>query len=409
MANPGIVGLTPHPIYVSDADLADLHRRLVDTRWPDDFGNDDWYYGVNGTYLKNLVTYWIDGFDWRTNEAAINSFANYRVVIDDVPIHYLKAPGNGPAPIPLILNGGWPWTFWDWVRVIGPLSDPAAFGGDPADAFDVIVPSIPSFGFSTPHSHAAMDFAKMADILHQLMTKILGNDRFAVSGCDFGALLAAQLGHCCAEDLYGIHVGHAVPLDAYFMGERPWDATNGQMVPEGVPTDIRDQIIAFQRRFAAHMAVHILEPETLSYGLTDSPVGMLAWLLQRWRSWSDNDGDVESVFPRDHILTNATIWWVTKSIQYTLRTYANGARYPWEPSHDRTPSIEAPAGFTFLGYENPPGVTTERRVENFLASPVAASFNPVYLKAHDKGGHFQPMENPEAVIEDIRGTFRQLR
>jgi pimeloyl-ACP methyl ester carboxylesterase len=176
-----------------------------------------------------------------------------------------------------------------------------------------------------------------------------------------------------------------------------------------IPSEIRDGIISYQRRFAAHVAVHVLDSETEAYGLTDSPVGMLAWILHRWRNWSDSHGDLESVFPRDHILTNATIWWITNSVRTSMRTYANAARYPWTPSHDRKPAIEAPVGMTFLGYENPPGVTTNKRVEAFTKSPDAAWFNAIFLKAYEKGGHFAPFENSEAIIADIRETFRMLR
>lgn len=409
MANPGIAQLTPRPIHVGEAELADLRQRLINTRWPFELGNEDWYYGVNLSYLQDLVQYWLKGFDWRAREADLNAFAHYRVEIDRVPVHFLHAPGKGPAPIPLILNHGWPWTFWDWHRVLGPLSDPAAHGGDPEDAFDLIVPSIPGFGFSTPHPHVDMTFSRMADILHQLMKDILGNRRYAAGGGDIGALITGQFGHQHARDLYGIYLTHGVPLDAYYVGERPWDATNGQRVPEGAPPEIRARIIELQQRFAAHMAVQILEPETLAYGLTDSPVGLLAWLLQRWRSWSDHSGDVENAFSRDHMLINTMIWWSSKAISTCFRTYSNGSRYPWVRSHDRMPSIEAPAGFTFLGYENPPGVTTEERVDDFLRSPAARVFNPVYLRAHERGGHFAPVENPAAVVEDIRATFRPLR
>ena len=156
--------------------------------------------------------------------------------------------------------------------------------------------------------------------------------------------------------------------------------------------------------------MHILDNQNLAYGLADSPVGMLSWILRRWTKWSESHGDVESVFPRDHLVTNATIWWLTNSITSSIRSYVNANRYPWTPSHDRTPIIEAPTGFTFLGYENPPGVSTEQRVQHFLDDPREKPwYNPIYLQAHEHGGHFTAWENPGAVIEDIRATFRNLR
>jgi len=253
-----------------------------------------------------------------------------------------------------------------------------------------------------------MNFWKIADLFHRLMTETLGNSRYAAGGSDMGALVTGQLGHKYEESLYGVYLARGLRLD-FFSGERPWDVTGGRVVRKGVSPAIRRGILAYQHRFAAHVAVHVLDSETEAYGLTDSPVGMLAWILHRWRNWSESHGDVESVFPRDHILTNATIWWVTNSIRTSMRTYANAARYPWTPSHDRKPPVGTPVGMTFLGYENPPGVTTEQRVEAFAKSPDAAWFNSVFLNAHEKGGHFAPFENPEAVVSDIRRTFRALR
>lgn len=408
MANPGIEHLERCDIAIPDQAIQDLKERLRATRWPDDIGNNDWFYGVNGGYLKGLVDYWINRFDWAAAQARLNEVANYRVVIDDVPIHFVHIPGKGPAPVPLILSHGWPWSYREYGKVWGPLSDPAAFGGDQADAFDVIIPSLPGFGFSTPVMRPDLNFWRIADLFQKLMTETLGNDRYAVGGADMGALVSGQLGHKYAGSLYGVWLGHTLPM-TIFNGERAWDMTDGQMVPKGASSAVRDGILSFQRRYAAHVAVHVLDSETHAYGLTDSPVGMLAGILERWRAWSESGGDVERVFPRDHLLTNATIWWVGSSIRNSMRIYANAARYHWRPSHDRQPVVEAPVGVTFVGYENPPGVCTADRVAAFEKSPQASFFNTTYLKAHERGGHFTPWENPEAVIEDIRATFRPLR
>ena len=408
MPIPALDTLKPFTISVPDEQLEDLRTRLRSTRWPEDIGNEDWFYGVNGAYLKQLVEYWIDAFDWRKAEGQINGYANYRIVIGDVPVHFLYKAGDGKSPIPIILSHGWPWTFWDWSKVIDPLADPGRFGGDPADAFDVLVTSLPGFGFSTPLPRPDMNFWKVADIYHLLMTDTLGVRRYAAGGSDVGSLVTGQLGHKYADSLYGVYLARPLRLN-FFSGERPWDVTGGQMVPQGASAEIRDAMLRVQRRFAAHIAVHVLDSETQAYGLSDSPVGMLAWLLHRWRNWSDSQGSVESVFPRDHMLTNATIYWINNSARTTMRTYANAARYPWQPSHDRKPAIEAPVGVTLLGFENPPGVITANRVEAFRKSADAAWFNTTYINAHEKGGHFAPYENPGAVISDIRATFRLLR
>jgi len=167
--------------------------------------------------------------------------------------------------------------------------------------------------------------------------------------------------------------------------------------------------VSLDRRFAAHLAVHMLDPSTLAYGLSDSPVGMLAWILERWASWSDNDGNVENTFSKDDLLTHATIFWINNAIETSMRVYANANRYPWTPSHHRWPVIEAPTGITFVGYENPPGVATENRLQNFLSSDRASWYNHVNVRAHERGGHFIPWEIPKEWIDDLRATFRGRR
>lgn len=396
-------------IDVADDVLGDLRSRLNATRWPADLDNEDEFYGISTKYLRGLAEYWADGFDWRAAERRLNAFTHHRVEIDGVPVHFIREPGKGPNPVPIILSHGWPWTFWDWSKVIRPLADPAAFGGDPADAFDVIVPSLAGFGFSTPVGKGDMNFWKMAELWHSLMTETLGYEKYAAGGSDYGALVTSQLGHKHAGSLYGIHLSSEMPLNI-FQGERPWDLTGGQMVPPDASAELRASILLFQRTYASHVAVHMLDSQTIAHGLNDSPAGMLAWILQRWKHWSDKNGNFEDVFPRDHILTNATIYWVNQAIGSSVRSYANANRYPWKPSHDRTPLVEAPAGFTFLlGDTAPPGVTLANRVESFANGPIGPLYNVVYAKAHEKGGHFAAWENPEAVIEGIRGTFRGLR
>ncbi|ADB33322.1 Microsomal epoxide hydrolase [Kribbella flavida DSM 17836] len=402
--------LDPAPLHVPDEVLDDLRRRLTATKWPLDVGNADGHYGVRRTDLQDLVAYWADGYDWRAAESAINAYENYRVEVDGVPVHFVRKPGVGPNPVPLILSHGWPWTFWHWAKVIDRLADPAAYGGDPADAFDVIVPSLPGFGFSTPLADRPdMNFWKIADVWHELMTGVLGYDKYAAAGCDVGALVTGQLGHKYADELYAIHIGSALKL-TFFEGERAWDFSGGRPIPDELPDDVRARILELDKRFAVHLAAHMLAPSTLGYGLADSPTGMLAWMLERWTKWSDNGGNVESVFSKDDLLTHATIYWAGNAIDTSIRTYANNNRYPWTPSHDRWPVVEAPTGITFVSYENPPGVTTsEQRVQNFLESDRAAWYNHVNIACHDRGGHFIPWEIPAEWTTDLRNTMRPYR
>ena len=205
-----------------------------------------------------------------------------------------------------------------------------------------------------------MNFWKIADVWHELMTETLGHGKYAAAGCDVGALVTGQLGHKYAGELYAIHIGSALKL-TFFNGDRAWDLSGGRPIPANLPPAVREQAGGMEQRFAVHLAAHVLDSGTLGYGLADSPVGMLAWILERWTKWSDNGGDVETVFTRDDLLTHATIYWTGNAIDTSIRTYANNNRYPWTPSHDRWPVIEAPTGITFVGYENPPGVTTSER------------------------------------------------
>jgi pimeloyl-ACP methyl ester carboxylesterase len=216
-------------VNIPDDTLIDLKCRLNATRWSSDLDNEDEFYGLSTRYLRGLVDYWANGFDWRAAERKINEFAHHRVVIDGVPVHFIREPGKGPKPIPIIISHGWPWTFWDLSKIIRPLTDPAAFGGDPADAFEVIVPSLTGFGFSTPLQRGDMNFWKMAEIWLSLMTKTLGHAKFAASGSDYGALVTSQLGHKYAEHLHGIHLSSTIPLNI-FQGERPWDLTGGDSI-----------------------------------------------------------------------------------------------------------------------------------------------------------------------------------
>ena len=394
-------------IDVEQSVLDDLKRRIRDTRWPPRVAGLGWDYGFDQDYLRELADSWLD-YDWRAEEARINGFAHYRATIDDVPIHFIREPGKGPAPVPLVLTHGWPWTFWDMQKVIRPLADPAAYGGDPADAFEVIVPSLPGFAFSTPLPHPGINSVVTADLWEKLMTEVLGFPRYAAAGADWGARVTAQLGHKYPQSLVGFHTVNTTPLEL-FNAERYWDIT-GYLLPYDSPADVRATMLPWLRKAVSHVAVQTIEPQTLAFAMHDSPVGMLAWLMQRRREWGDTGGDIESAFPRDHLLATATIYWVTECFASAARYYAEAVHHRWEASHERSPQLEAPAGITFLGGENPPGINTpEQRIALFRNSPAAAKYNLQYVNAHPHGGHFAHYENPEALIGDIRATFRGLR
>ena len=391
----------PFKIEISDTQLDDLKQRLKLTNWPDDL-TDDWWYGVPASYLKELVDYWINSYDWKIHEQQMNTFNNYMVEIEGNPIHFIHERGKGPNPIPLILSHGWPWTFWDLNEVIGPLSDPASYGGNPEDAFDVVVPSLPGFAFSSPMQEKGMNFWRTADIWEQLMTEVLDYKKFGAQGGDWGALVTTQLGHKYADSLIGIHLTNAIPL-TLFHGERPW------ILGDKAPWDIADEtqrkkVIAQAKTRQGHVVAHILDPQTLSYAMHDSPVGLCAWILERRRNWSDCDGDVEKKFSKDHLITTMMLYWLTNTFVTSVRYYAEAAWNRWSPAHNQTPIVQAPTGISFFK----DSVETAQAAEQ-ARSAAAESFNLHYSNFWPSGGHFSPKEEPQAVIEDIRATFRELR
>ncbi|ONI74057.1 epoxide hydrolase [Kribbella sp. ALI-6-A] len=399
----------PFTIDVAQDVLDDLRNRLKATRFAQDLDNEDEYYGLSTAYLKPLVEYWATDFDWRAVEKEFNSFARYRVELGGTPIQFIHEPGKGPNPVPLLLLHGWPWPPQSYHAMIGPLTDPAAYGGDPADAFDVVVADLPGFAHSTPVGRGDLNYWKMADLFHELMTDVLGYEKFAVGGADYGALVTTQLGHKYAKNLYGVHLGHEM-TPGIFQNDRFWDLTGGAAVPTE-PGRLRDDVLHMNETLVSHVAVHMLDAQSITHGFNDSPAGMLAWLVRKWKTWSDRWGDFEKVFPRDAILGAATVYWVNQALGSSIRVYRNSVRHPWQPSHDRQPLIEVPAGFTFLvGDTFPPGVRTPaERIAAFENGPTRSAFNAVNVNAHSDGGHFGPYENPEAWIGDLRNTFRPLR
>jgi pimeloyl-ACP methyl ester carboxylesterase len=383
---------TPYVIDIPDADLDDLRQRLSRTRWPVDPDNVDWSYGVERHWLEEMVAYWLDAYDWRAHEAEMNAVPQFRVEIDGVPIHFMHIRGEGPDPMPLVLTHGWPWTFWDMKKVIGPLTDPAAHGGDAADSFDVIVPSLPGFGFSTPLPRAGIDVRTIGQLWVRLMREVLGYDKFAAYGGDWGAIVTAELGHSHAAHLIGVELSMAV-----IPGVNRRDYTASDYAPDEQWMVARHQ--QSQPLIRSHLAVHTSDPQTLAYALNDSPVGTAAWIWERRRAWSDCGGDVTSVFSRDDLITTASIYWLTGSIASSLRLYREHFARGWPTAHDRRPAIEAPTAFAIFPKELA-----------LLPKAVAAQHTDLRRwTVLPRGGHFAPAEQPDLIVEELRAFFRTLR
>jgi pimeloyl-ACP methyl ester carboxylesterase len=380
-------------VQVSDAVLEDLDRRLAQCRWPEDPGNEDWRYGTNRAWLESLVEYWRRGYDWRAQEKAINRFEHYRVDLDGVPVHYLLRRGVGPSPLPLVLTHGWPWTFWDFAEVVEPLSDPEAHGGDPADAFDVVVPSLPGYTFSSPLTKTGVTVRQTAALWVRLMREVLGYDRFGAHGGDWGASVSAQLGHEFPEHLIGVHLSLPVLFHvSYYSGLSPEDYGPGE---EG-------WFEKMQRRMASaasHVAVHSQDPQTLAYALNDSPVGLASWLLERRRLWSEHEGDLFEALSKDMLLTSVMLYWVTGCIGSTMRYYWENWRQSVRMVHERIPAIEAPTGIAVF-----PGdlVFVPRRLAERYTNLARWTEMP-------RGGHFAAAEEPDLIVDELRAFFRPLR
>lgn len=387
------MSVEPFKIAIADDVLQDVARRLEMTRWPHDMANDDWRYGANAVYLKEVVDYWRNGYDWREQERRMNSYQHFKTTIDEVPIHFIHEPGKGPNPIPLILTHGWPWTFWDFEKVIGPLTDPAAHGLDPAISFDVVVPSLPGFGFSTPLRRTGINFQKTADLWVRLMREELGYDTFAAQGGDWGQLVTSQMAHRYPQHLLGIHLSLSLPLNFFEAG-----------IP-ALEDYAEDEIEYFHHTAAkmehcvSHLAVQTREPQTLSYAMHDSPVGLLAWLIDRRRWWGHTEGNIESRFSKDDSITLTMLYWVTESFVTSARFYWEAANDLWQPSHDRRPVIEVPTGMAVFPDENL--IMPKEWMEEY--------YNLVHLTYMKSGGHFAPVEEPEALAEDIRAFFSFVR
>jgi pimeloyl-ACP methyl ester carboxylesterase len=377
-------GMSPEPftIAIPQAAIDDLHARLDRARLAPDFGNDDWSYGVPGTYLAELVAHWRDVYDWRAAEADMNRFHHFRVTIDGIPIHFVHEPSPNPDAMPLVLTHGWPWTFWDFRYVIEPLRE----------HFHVVVPSLPGYGFSAPLQTTGVNPPRIAELWVRLMTEVLGYERFGAQGGDWGAIVTSYLGHAHAEHLHGVHLSMPMLLGVNRSALTAADYGPGE---EGWFEKMQTRM----RAASSHVAVHTADPQTLAHALNDSPVGLLAWLVERRRNWSDNDGDVEQAFTREHVLSTVSIYWLTQTIGSSMRLYAETFRCGMQLLHDRVPNVEAPTAIAVFPKEL---IFMPRRLAERHTNLRRWTVMP-------RGGHFAPSEAPDALVDDVVAFFSSLR
>ena len=376
----------PFSVAVAQSVLDDLSARLRATRWPDALPGTGWDLGTELGYLQELCRTWSDDFDWRRQEARLNAWPQFLTEVDGARLHYLHARSPHPAALPLLLTHGWPGSVVEFLSVLGPLVDPPAHGGDAADAFSVVCPSIPGYGWSGPTRERGWDVRRVARALAGLMAE-LGYERYGAQGGDWGGIATAHLGVLDAEHLVGIHLNMAnAPRP------RGFDDSTLEAQEQADLADMR----AFKAGETGYQAIQGTKPQTLAYALNDSPAGLAGWVVEKFRSWSDCGGDVESVFDRDDLLANLTTYWVTGTAGSAARLYYETfSALPVMPAQ----RVEVPTGVARFPREiyRPPRAWVE------------AAFELRRWTVMPRGGHFAALEQPDLLVDDVRAFFRDLR
>ena len=375
--------ITPFRIDIPEADLDDLRRRLRQTRWPEAETVDDWSQGIPLAYARRLCEHWLERYDWRAAEARLNRFPQFLAPVDGLDIHVIHARSPHPDALPLVMTHGWPGSIVEFGKVIGPLADPVAFGGDAADAFHVVCPTLPGYGFSGKPGRCGWDVHRIAAAWDQLMAR-LGYERYAAQGGDWGAQVTTALGMHHAGHLVGIHVNMAIafpdPADMDSLTEREQAALASM-----------DYYDKWDSGYSKQQSTR---PQTIGYGLVDSPAGLCAWIVEKFWAWTDCDGDPANVLTFDEMLDNVMLYWLTG-------TGASSARMYWESF--RRPAlgpVPAPAGVSIFPKEI-------FRPSRRWAERVYPSLH--YWNELDRGGHFAAFEQPELFVDEVRACFRPLR
>lgn len=380
------MSIQPFKIEIPDSTLDDLQERLQRTRWTDEVSDAGWNYGTNLGYLKELVDYWQNEFDWRAQEKALNQFSHFRTDVDDFNLHFIHERGTGENPLPIILTHGWPDSFVRMLKLIPLLTHPENYGGNRQDSFDVIVPSLPGFGFSDKPREKGFNVAHVANLFARLMTEKLGYKNFAAHGGDWGSSVTEQIALNHADSVVGIHL-----TDVPF-----WH----QLKPPKDLSEAEQKYLEVGKKWqtaeGAYAIIQSTQPQTLAQGLNDSPAGLASWIIEKFRKWSDCAGHIENRFTKDELLTNVMIYWVTETINSSARYYYEAMHNPLTDTGKR---VEAPTAIA----QFPKDLSQAPReyAERFL--------NIQSWTDMPSGGHFAAMEEPELLAEDIRAFFRPLR
>jgi pimeloyl-ACP methyl ester carboxylesterase len=381
------MNIQPFEVHVSDTTLYDLQKRLAQTRWPDEIPDSGWNYGTDLGYLKELVDYWQHKFNWREQEVKLNKFDQFKAQVDGVNIHFIHMKGKGTSSTPIILTHGWPDSFYRFYKVIPMLTDPEKFGGKAEDSFDVVIPSLPGFGFS---DRKAMTDATIAELWAKLMTKLLGYRRFTAAGGDLGSGVTKALALKHADVVAAIHLTDV----GYPTGREDFSKMS----------EAEQQFAGFIQRWlfteGAYIFIQSTKPQTLGYGLNDSPVGLASWIVEKFYAWSDCKGNIENRFTKDELLTNIMIYWITETINSSIRMYSENARAAFAQNAPMTKLVrsQVPAAVALFPADAPfPHEWAERNV------------NLKRWTKMPRGGHFAALEEPEPFVSDLREFFQNFR
>jgi epoxide hydrolase len=387
--DPSDSEIRPFRIDIPQADLDDLHQRLARTRWPDELPGVGWARGVPLGYLKDLAAYWADGYDWRKQEARLNEFPQFTTTIDGANVHFLHVRSPEPDALPLILTHGWPGSVVEFLNVISPLTDPRTHDGNPADAFHLVIPSLPGYGLSGPTRQTGWTTGRVARAWTQLMAR-LGYRRYGAQGGDWGAFASPELGRVDPEHVVGVH------LNAATMGFIPFGPVN----PEELATFSDADKARLERLNTStagpgngYFEVQANRPQTLAYALTDSPVGQLAWIVEKLKEWTHAAEVPEDAVDRDQLLTNVMLYWLTGTARSSADLYYENMHAGFQPPRPGT----TPTGVAVFAED----YAIRRYGEQ--------SNNIVHWSEFDRGGHFAAMEAPDLLVGDVRGFFRGLR
>ena len=370
-------------IRIADEQIADLNQRLDNTRWPDQLNDSNWSYGVDLDYLKSFCSYWRHQFDWRSQEKALNRFSHFRTEIDGQLLHFIHQPSRYAGARPLIITHGWPGSVVEFMKIIEPLTDPVSHGGHERDAFHVVCPSIPGFGFSPAAAEPGMEPRRVASLQVQLMES-LGYDGYIAQGGDWGSMISTEMARQDRARCAGLHLNMVValpPSENAMDGLSPQEAHNMQTSE------------AFSKEGMGYFHQQSTKPQTLSYGLNDSPVGQAAWIVEKFRDWSDCDGDVEKSFSKDELLSNIALYWFTATAGSSARIY-----YETVHSEQNMDRVEVPTGCALFPKE-------------LMKAPrkwADLAYNIVHWQEMPRGGHFAAMEVPELLVQDIRDFNAKL-